>query len=84
MMSNIIQDANKYLHEKPTAFMTKTRKIDRAFVLIEKLVKEIERRDVVIEAAKILVKEIDYFSLPVSMTDLLDEIEKALSQLEDK
>ena len=49
---SIINDANKYLHEKPTAFMTKERRLEKSAVLIEKLVKEIERRDAVFEAAK--------------------------------
>ena len=39
----IIEDANKYLHEEPTAFMTKERRLERSAVLIEKLIRKAER-----------------------------------------
>ncbi len=80
-MSNIIQDANKYLHEKTTAFMTKERRLEKSAVLIEKLVKEIERRGAVIEAAKWLNLSEDW-NKGAHAKIYRPKLLKALSQLE--
>ena len=78
---SIINDAKKYLHEEPTVFMTKDRKINRAFVLIEKLVEEIERRDKVIHYAKDIIVFKDE---EMALKGVISYLDEALSQLEDK
>ncbi len=79
----IIEDAKKYLHEKPTAYMTKERRLEKSAVLIEKLVKEIEQY----QAMKFNVGELLSAVTEGHRADALFELKhdyEALSQLEDK
>ena len=134
----IIEDAEKYLHEETTAYMTKERRLEKAAVLIEKLVdelnqkedqliamrdsldaemkknsisygwgyssgldrgresmmdnldkyrkvvKEIERRDAVIDAAKYASHTYEQLVCEQPFVRAIDELDEALSQLEDK
>ena len=75
----IIEDAKKYLPEKTSPFITKNRRLKRSAVLIEGLVKEIQRRDILLNP-RLWTKEMHdawHGNIPNVMAAF-----KALSQLE--